>query len=192
MWSKSSLFLPGLMQLHSSKLNHYIKMAVFLHTVLGKSWKRQNAKGVAFLNYRIKTFSTGFPSCSIGKESTCNVGAMCSIPGSGRFLGGGHGNPLQYSYLENPVHKGAWQAIVQRVTKSQMWLKQTSMQAERYFSHESSTTFRVQKIFQKISLLKNSFESVLMRWMKLEPIIQSEVSQKDKDHYNILTHIYGI
>ena len=41
-------------------------------------------------------------------------------------------------------------------------------------------------------LFKNSFESVLMRWMKLEPIIQSEVSQKDKDHYNILTHIYGI
>ena len=39
---------------------------------------------------------------------------------------------------------------------------------------------------------KNSFESVLMRWMKLEPIMQSEVSQKDKDHYNILTHIYGI
>ena len=37
---------------------------------------------------------------------------------------------------------------------------------------------------------KNSFESVLMRWMKLEPIIQSEVSQKDKDHYSILTHIY--
>ena len=34
--------------------------------------------------------------------------------------------------------------------------------------------------------------TVLMRWMKLEPIIQSEVSQKDKDHYNILTHIYGI
>ena len=39
---------------------------------------------------------------------------------------------------------------------------------------------------------KNSFESVLMRWMKLEPIIQSEISQKDKDHYSILTHIYGI
>ena len=36
------------------------------------------------------------------------------------------------------------------------------------------------------------FESVLMRWMKLEPIVQSEVSQKDKDHYSILTHIYGI
>ena len=42
------------------------------------------------------------------------------------------------------------------------------------------------------AIKKNSFESVLMWWMKLEPIIQSEVSQKDKDHYNILTHIYGI
>ena len=37
-----------------------------------------------------------------------------------------------------------------------------------------------------------SFESVLMRWMKLEPIIQSEVSQKEKHQYSILTHIYGI
>ena len=42
------------------------------------------------------------------------------------------------------------------------------------------------------AIKKNSFESVLMRWMQLEPIIQSEVSQKDKDHYSILTHIYGI
>ena len=42
------------------------------------------------------------------------------------------------------------------------------------------------------SAIKNAFESVLMRWMKLEPIIQSEVSQKDKDQDSILTHIYGI
>ena len=39
---------------------------------------------------------------------------------------------------------------------------------------------------------KNSFESVLMRWMKLEPIIQNEIRQKDKDQYSILTHIYVI
>ena len=39
---------------------------------------------------------------------------------------------------------------------------------------------------------KNTFESVLMRWMKPEPIIQSEVSQKEKHQYSILTHIYGI
>ena len=39
---------------------------------------------------------------------------------------------------------------------------------------------------------RNAFESVLMRWMDLEPIIQSEVSQKEKDEYHILTHIYRI
>ena len=43
-----------------------------------------------------------------------------------------------------------------------------------------------------LSHLKNTFESVLMRWMKLEPVIQSEVSQKEKHQYSILTHIYGI
>ena len=42
------------------------------------------------------------------------------------------------------------------------------------------------------AITKNTFESVLMRWMKLEPIIQSEVSQKEKHQYSILTHIYGI
>ena len=41
-----------------------------------------------------------------------------SIPESGRSPGEGHGNPLQYSYLENPVDKGAWQAAVHRVTES--------------------------------------------------------------------------
>ena len=39
---------------------------------------------------------------------------------------------------------------------------------------------------------RNAFESVLMKWMKLEPIIQSEVSQNKKYQYSILTHIYGI
>ena len=42
------------------------------------------------------------------------------------------------------------------------------------------------------AIKKNIFESVLMRWMKLEPIILSEVSQKEKYQYSILTHIYGI
>ena len=42
------------------------------------------------------------------------------------------------------------------------------------------------------AIKKNAFESVLMRWIKLEPIIQSEESQKEKHQYSILTHIYGI
>ena len=43
-----------------------------------------------------------------------------------------------------------------------------------------------------LSHKRNASESVLMRWMNLEPILQSEVSQKEKDKYRILTHIYGI
>ena len=42
------------------------------------------------------------------------------------------------------------------------------------------------------AIKKNTFESVLVRWMKLEPIIQSEVSQEERHQYSILTHIYGI
>ena len=42
------------------------------------------------------------------------------------------------------------------------------------------------------AIKKNTFESVLMRWLKLEPIIQSEVSQKEKHQYSLLMHIYGI
>ena len=42
------------------------------------------------------------------------------------------------------------------------------------------------------AIKKNTFESILMRWMKLEPVIQSEVSQKEKYQYSILMHIYGI
>ena len=42
------------------------------------------------------------------------------------------------------------------------------------------------------AIKRNTFESVLMRWMNLEPIIQSEVSQKEKDKYGVLTHIYRI
>ena len=44
----------------------------------------------------------GFPSDSDGKESTCNAGDLSSVPELGRSPGGGHGNPLQYSCLENP------------------------------------------------------------------------------------------
>ena len=50
----------------------------------------------------------------------------------------------------------------------------------------------IKKMEYYLAIKKNTFESVLMRWMKLEPIIQSEVSQKEKHQYSILMHIYGI
>ena len=51
--------------------------------------------------------------------SARNIRDVGSIPGSGRSPGGGHGDPLQYSCLENPMDRGAWQATVRRVAKSQ-------------------------------------------------------------------------
>ena len=70
----------------------------------------------------VQILLTGFPGGSVGKESACNVGDtgdVCSISGSGRSPGEGHGNPLQYSCLENPMDRGGWWATVHEVAKSQ-------------------------------------------------------------------------
>ena len=60
----------------------------------------------------------GFPGGSAGKESSCNAGYPGSVPGLGRSPGEGNGYPLQYSFLENPMDRGAWKAPVLWVTKS--------------------------------------------------------------------------
>ena len=59
----------------------------------------------------------GFPGGSVVKIPPANAGDVGSIPGWGRSPGGGHGNPLQYSCLENPMDRGAWWATVHRVAK---------------------------------------------------------------------------
>ena len=59
-----------------------------------------------------------FPGGSVGKEFTCSAGDTGSIPGSGRSSGGGNGNPLQYSCLENPMDGGAWEVTVHGVAES--------------------------------------------------------------------------
>ena len=67
-------------------------------------------------------FAYVFPGATSGKESASNAGHIREvglIPGLGRSLGEGHGNPLQYSCLGNPVDRGVWWATVHRVTKSQ-------------------------------------------------------------------------
>ena len=55
------------------------------------------------------------------------MGDLGSIPGLGRSLGGGHGNPLQYSCLENPMETEAWRATVRGVAQSRTRLKRPSM-----------------------------------------------------------------
>ena len=63
----------------------------------------------------------GFPGGAVIKNPPANpedMGDEVSIPGLGGFPGGGNGNPLQYSCLKNPMYRGAWQAVVQWITKS--------------------------------------------------------------------------
>ena len=73
-----------------------------------------------FLKYWI-LFHLDFPGGSVVKNlpaSAGDTGDIGSIPGLGRFPGGGNGNPLQYSCLENPMDRGDWQSTVHRVSKS--------------------------------------------------------------------------
>ena len=63
-------------------------------------------------------------SCHIGlpwwlsaKQSACSAGDLGSVPELGRSPGEGNGNPFQYSYLENPIDRGAWRTTVRGVTK---------------------------------------------------------------------------
>ena len=72
----------------------------------------------------------GLPSGSDVKEPACNAGDLGSIPGLERSPGGGHGNTLQYSCLENPMDRGAWRATVHGVRKSQARLKQLTTPGE--------------------------------------------------------------
>ena len=69
------------------------------------------------LEHKIYTACWGSPCSSVGKESACNAGNLGLIPGLGRSLGEGNGNPLQYFCLENPMDRGVWQATVHGVTR---------------------------------------------------------------------------
>ena len=64
----------------------------------------------------------GLPRWLSGKESTCNAKDTGLIPGLGRYPGGRNGNPLQYSCQDNPMDRGAWNATVHGVAKTQTQL----------------------------------------------------------------------
>ena len=67
--------------------------------------------------FTLKRVLWGFHDGSAGKESTCHVGDLGSIPGLGRSPGEMYGYPLHYSYLENPMDRGAWWATVHGVAR---------------------------------------------------------------------------
>ena len=84
------------------------------------------------------------PGATSGEQSTCqcrlDVRDTGSVPGLGRFPGGGHGNSFHYSCLENPMGKGSWQAVVHRVAQSQAQLKWHSTYTDTHTHNFSDIT----------------------------------------------------
>ena len=107
-------------------LTNSCRLAVFSHglsLVCSQLWYLSVYTDFLCLPVRL-----AFPGGSAGKESTRNVGNLGLIPGLGRSSGGGSGNPLQYSCLENFMDRGPWQAIVHGVEKSQTRLSDKQQQ----------------------------------------------------------------
>ena len=102
-----------------------LKDACSLEEVMTNLDRGLKSKGITLLTM-VHIVKARLPWWLSGKESTYNAGDLRdtgSIPGSGRSPGRGHGNPLQYSCLENPTDRGAWQAKVHRVTQQWSQLK---------------------------------------------------------------------
>ena len=123
--------------------------ASLLHTTPQSSPQPHEAEG-ARLAQQVKSrwtfgicprFSQGLPQVAlVVKNPPANAGDVrdaASLHRSGRSPGGVHGNPLQYSCLENPMHKGAWRAAAHRVAKSWMWLKRLRTHTHVRFSELS-------------------------------------------------------
>ena len=109
-----------------NKLFNRYKEVLFTFAQLGDQGQISYWADIFLIINRL--FKSSLNKCSwgsVGEESTCNAGDpghTGSIPGLGRSSGGGHGNPLQYSCLKNPVGRGAWWATVLRLAKSWTWL----------------------------------------------------------------------
>ena len=101
------------------------------------------------------------------KNLPANAGAMDagSITGSGRSPGGAHGNPLQYSYLENPMDRGAWQATVHVIAESEITEQQAQHSVCTVKRHSSLLpSFRKEK---NLGRKNNMGTSLVVQWLKL-------------------------
>ena len=111
----------------------------------GREEEQDRSRGLRGTNYCVQNKQTtriyGLPWWPRWLESACNARDPGSIPGLGRSSREGHGNPLQYSFLENPMDRGAWWAMVHRVAKSQTQLRDShfhftfTVQPREYSQH---------------------------------------------------------
>ena len=102
--------------------------------ILGSNQKQYTAQLTLQGHLKKVHKERGFPDGASGKELPCQCTRRRRHgfnPWVGKIPGGGHGNPLQYSCLENPMDRGAWRAIVHRVAKSRTWLKWLSTHTDK-------------------------------------------------------------
>ena len=123
-------------------------------------------------NWYIGNCRVRLPRWLRGKESDCQCRRLkrprASFPGLGRSPGEGHGHPLQYSCLENPMDRGIWQARVHRVTKSQAQLKWLSMdtccQIEEYMV---KTQLYQHRVYKSLDTRMLPMSGKLSSWLKI-------------------------
>ena len=119
-----------------SKVKCIVQVRIFpwvLDPIFPTNGIQKKSEEVLFLLWTLPFL--GLPDSSVGKESACSAGDLGLIPGSGRSLGEGNGNPLQYSCLENPTDRGAWRATVHVFTKSWTQLSSPTRVREPFLFH---------------------------------------------------------
>ena len=116
----------------------------------------------------------GFPSGLVVKNPPANAGDSSSIPGSERSPGGGNGNPLQYSCLENPMDREAWRAIVHGVTKESdttQQLNNSNTIEWRFWWELASSLYSLEQFLSKSSpwTSRSASSGDLLKWQILRP-----------------------
>ena len=111
------------------------------------------------------------PHSSVSKESACSAGDLGSLLGLGRSPGEGNGNPVQYSCLENPVDRGAWQVTVLGVAKSQTRLSD--------FTFTFNRNYPFLPLNLNIVRIDNLILILLLKKIKLEKMGRNGKKKKD-------------
>ena len=119
----------------------------------------------------------GLPWWLRGKEPACGAGDWGSIPGSGRSPGGRHDNPLQYSCLENPTDRGAWQAAVHRIRHSSA-TKKPSPHSAIWRGH----TVGVHQLLMDIRAVSTSWQSQTRSKDLAQPLNKHQSLQGQRSH----------
>ena len=143
-------------------------------------WSHKESDTTEWVTHTV--LEQGFLGGSRGKNLPANAGNitdMGSIPGWGRSPGEGHGNPLPYSCLENPMDRGTWWATLHRIAKSQTWLKLLSTVLEQWNEPDTSKSANFPFVWGDLScwvyLIKNVSDASYCPVTRIENMIEKKM-----------------